>query len=64
MNTGWASKQPRWWARCGDKSFGPTTLARAKAAAEAMLNDAPIEAAEGATEFRGHVPDVTLFTQT
>jgi hypothetical protein len=29
-----------------------------------MLNDAPIEPAEGAVEFRGLVPDVTLFTQT
>jgi hypothetical protein len=64
MNTGWISKQPRWWARCGDKSFGPTTLARAKAAAEAMVRDATIEPAECAVEFRGLVPDVTLFTQT
>ena len=64
MNTGWINKEARWWARCGDKSFGPTTLARAKAAAEAMLNDAPIEPAEGAVEFRGLVPDVTLFAQT
>jgi hypothetical protein len=39
-------------------------LARAKAAAEAMLNDAPIEPAESAVEFRGLVPDVTLFAQT
>jgi hypothetical protein len=64
MNTGWINKEARWWARCGDKSFGPTTLARAKAAAEAMLNDAAIGPAEGAVEFRGLVPDVTLFTQT
>jgi hypothetical protein len=64
MNTGWINKAARWWARCGDSSFGPTTLARAKAAAEAMLNDTPIELAEGAVEFRGLVPDVTLFAQT
>jgi hypothetical protein len=64
MNTGWINKEARWWARCSDKSFGPTTLARAKAAAEAMLNDASIEPAESAVEFRGLVPDVTLFAQT
>src|SRR5262249_41994025 len=41
INVGWvgACGHQGWLARCGDRSVGPTTLAKAKAAAVAMVAD-------------------------
>ena len=54
--------KPLWYARVGDKSWGPTTsLNRAKAAALAIVNDAPLPEDEHAKSFTGPV-DLTAVT--
>jgi hypothetical protein len=43
MNAGWVAGRSIWYARVGNKSYGPTSLAGAKAAAQALLLGAPVE---------------------
>jgi hypothetical protein len=40
IDTGWPFKKPRWYARCGDQSYGPTKLDTARRAAMAFANGA------------------------
>jgi hypothetical protein len=57
MDTGWAFGKSAWFARCGDKSFGPTADAEtAKQAAMAFAKGATSFPAQGlATSFSGPV---------
>jgi hypothetical protein len=43
MNAGWVAGRSIWYARVGNKSYGPTSLADAKAAALALVLGAPVE---------------------
>src|SRR5262249_37226952 len=43
VNGGWVTGRSIWYARVGNKSYGPTTLADAKAAALALLLGVPVE---------------------
>ena len=44
-----------WYARCGDKSYGPTSLSTAKQAARALLTSAPLPKDDNAKLFTGPV---------
>lgn len=43
MDVGWVAGRSIWYACVGNKSYGPTSLAGAKAAAQALLLGAPVE---------------------
>jgi hypothetical protein len=64
IDTGWPFKKPRWYARCGDQSYGPTKLDTARRAAMAFANGAKSFPASGvARSFIGPInlhadPDV------
>jgi hypothetical protein len=42
IDTGWPFGIASWYARCGDRSYGPTNLVIAKQAAEAFVLGAPL----------------------
>ena len=44
-----------WYARCGDESYGPTSLSTAKQAARALLTGAPLPKEDNARLFTGPV---------
>jgi hypothetical protein len=55
MEVVWPGAKPAWFARCGDKSYGPTDLETAKQAAMAF--------ARGAESFPAHDLAVTFAGQ-
>jgi hypothetical protein len=55
MEVGWPFGKTTWYARCGDKSFGPTTFAKAKEAARALITGAPLPQDANAHAFVGPI---------
>lgn len=59
IDTGWVVGRASWYARCGDRSYGPTGCVDAKAVAPALVTGVPLEKDELA--FAGAV-DLTAIT--
>jgi hypothetical protein len=55
MDVGWIARKHVYFARCGNRSYGPTDFADAKQAAFAMAIGAPIEPVGEARSFIGQV---------
>ena len=55
IEAGWPLGRTAWYACCGDKSFGPTSLSTAKQAARALLTGAPLPKDDNARLFTGSV---------
>jgi hypothetical protein len=55
IEAGWPLGRTAWYARCGEKSYGPTSLSTAKQAARALLTGAPLPKDDNAKLFTGPV---------
>jgi hypothetical protein len=55
IDVGWPFGKSAWYARCGDRSYGPTDLRAAKEAARAFVTGAPLTGDEHASAFVGPV---------
>jgi hypothetical protein len=55
IEVGWPWGKSAWYARCGDRSYGPTTLGIAKRAAESFVSGAPLPQDKGACSFEGPI---------
>jgi hypothetical protein len=55
MEAGWPWGKVAWYARCKDRSFGPTNLRLARRAAEAFVTGASLPQDKGARAFTGPV---------
>ena len=55
IETGWPFGQSAWYARCGVRSYGPTSFAVAKQAAAAIVTGAHLPEDERARSFAGEI---------
>ena len=55
IEVGWPFGQSAWCARCGDKSFGPTSFVVAKQAAAALVTGAALPEDEHGRSFTGEI---------